>query len=168
MFCKDKHFDLLLIYEEEKEHYVLIKGFNTLMYDHTLHHGRKSFCRYCLQPFRTAHALTCHIKNCFKINGKQRIKIQTIKYTNKYQTHVACSYNYKLLCVNDKFSKPFKSYLGEDKVYNFINSMVDESKCCNDVMKKHFYRELVMIMTIQCNLLNAGFVIMLMLKVMLK
>ena len=91
-----------------------------------------------------------------------------MKYTNKYQTHVACCYSYKLLCVNDKFNKPFKSYLGEDKVYNFINSMVDESKCCNDVMKKHFYRELVMIMTIQCTLLNAGFVIMLMLKVMLK
>ena len=33
-------------------------------------------------------------------------------YTNKYQKHVACSYDYKLVCVNDKFSKSFKSYLG--------------------------------------------------------
>ena len=45
-------------------------------------------------------------------------------YTNKYQKHVACSYSYKLVCVNDNFSKPFKSYLGDDAVYNFINSMV--------------------------------------------
>ena len=29
-------------------------------------------------------------------------------YTNKYQKHVACSYGYKLVCVDDQFSKPFK------------------------------------------------------------
>ena len=31
-------------------------------------------------------------------------------YTNKYQNHVDCSYCYKLVCVDDQFSKPFKSY----------------------------------------------------------
>ena len=46
--------------------------------------------------------------------------------------------------VDDKFSKCFKSYLGEDAVYNFINSMVVESKYYSDVMKKHFNKELVM------------------------
>ena len=40
-------------------------------------------------------------------NGKQNPEES---YTNKYQKHVACSYGYKLVCVNDKFSKPFKSY----------------------------------------------------------
>ena len=34
-------------------------------------------------------------------------------YTNKYQKHIACSYGYKLVFVN-KFSKPFKTYLGKD------------------------------------------------------
>ena len=37
-------------------------------------------------------------------------------YTNKCQKHVACSCGYKLVCVDDKFSQPFKSYLGEDAV----------------------------------------------------
>ena len=46
------------------------------------------------------------------------------------------------MCV-DKFSKPSKSYLGQDGVYNFINSMVKESKYCSDLMKKHFNKELV-------------------------
>ena len=50
-------------------------------------------------------------------------------YTNKYQKHVACSYCYELVCVDHKFSQPFKSYLlGEDAVCNFINSMIKESK----------------------------------------
>ena len=38
-FCKEKHVDLLLIGEEGKNHYGLIKDFNTLMYDHTFHRG---------------------------------------------------------------------------------------------------------------------------------
>ena len=60
------------------------------------------------------------------------------------QKHIACSYGYKLVCVDDKFSKPFKIYLGENVVYNFINNMIEESKYCNIVMKIHFNKKLVM------------------------
>ena len=35
-------------------------------------------------------------------NGKQN---PDESYTRKYQKHIACSYGYKLLCVNDNFSK---------------------------------------------------------------
>ena len=147
------------------------------MYEHTLQRGRKHFSRFCLQAFRTAERLKSHIKDCFKIKGKQTIKMpkkgEYIKFknferkikspfmiyadlestlvpednekqnlnesnTNKFQKHVACSYGYKLVCVDDKFSKPFKSFLGEDAVYNFISSMIEESKFCNDMMKKTF------------------------------
>ena len=73
--CEDKHVDLLLIGEGEKKHYILIKDFNTFVYDHTLHCGRKHFCRYCLQAFRTAEKLKRHIKDSFKINGKENIKM---------------------------------------------------------------------------------------------
>ena len=45
------------------------------MYDHTLHRGRKHFCRYCLQAFSTAEILKSNYSNCFKINGKQLIKM---------------------------------------------------------------------------------------------
>ena len=57
---------------------------------------------------------------------------------NNYQKNVAYSFGCKLVCVDNKFSKPFKSYLGEVAVYNFINSMIQESKYCSDVMKKTF------------------------------
>ena len=45
------------------------------MHDHTLHRGRKHFCRYCLHAFSTEEILKRRIKDCFKINGKQRIII---------------------------------------------------------------------------------------------
>ena len=45
------------------------------MYDHSLHHGRKHFCRYCLHAFITKEILKCHIKSCFKRNCEQTIKM---------------------------------------------------------------------------------------------
>ena len=96
-----------------------------------------------------------------------------ISYMNKYQKHVVCRYGYKLVCVDDKFSQPFKSYLGEDAIYNFIGSMAEESKYCSGKMKKHSNKELVM--TKKDNedfknstLFNIEFVIMIILMVMLK
>ena len=38
---------------------------------------------------------------------------------NKYKNNVACTYGNELISVDDKFSKPFNSYLSADAVYNF-------------------------------------------------
>ena len=57
-------------------------------------------------------------------NGKRNLDEL---YADKYQKHVACSYGYKLICIDDKFSKPFKLYLEKEAVYYFINSMIEES-----------------------------------------
>ena len=51
----------MLIREEGKRQYVLMKDFNTFMYDPALYHGRK--------------ILKSHVNDCFKINGKQMIKM---------------------------------------------------------------------------------------------
>ena len=45
------------------------------MYDYTLNRGRKYSGHCFLQAFRTADVLKCHIKDCFKINDKQRIEM---------------------------------------------------------------------------------------------
>ena len=59
-------------------------------------------------------------------------------YTNKCKKYFASNFSYKLVYVDDKSSKLFKSYLGKDVVYNVINCKIEESKYCSDVMKKHF------------------------------
>ena len=74
-------------------------------------------------------------------NGKQN---PNESYTNKYQKLGGCSYGYKSVCVDDKFSKLFKSYLGEYAAYNFISSIIEESKYFSDVMKNNFNKEIVM------------------------
>ena len=75
-----------------------------------------------------------------EFNGNQN---PNESYTNKYQKHFAFSYSFKLACADDKFCKPFKSYLGEDAIYNFI-SLIEGSKYCKDVMKKHFNNKFTM------------------------
>ena len=62
--CKEKHVDLLLIGEGEKKH-ILSKDFNSIMYDHSLHRGRKHFCCYCFHGFITEKNWKHHIKDCF-------------------------------------------------------------------------------------------------------
>ncbi|CAH3192683.1 unnamed protein product [Porites evermanni] len=61
---------LLLIAEGEKQHYVLIKDFNSLMYNKTKHKARKHFYMYCLQCVSTEEILTKHKENCLVINGE--------------------------------------------------------------------------------------------------
>ena len=116
---------------KEKRYYVLIKDFNTFMYNHTLHSRRKHLYSYCLQIFSTEELLKRQrivipkkgecikfknlerkAKSPFMVfadfesilvledNGKQYPEEY---YTNKYQKHVACTYGYKLVCVDDKF-----------------------------------------------------------------
>ena len=65
-------------------------------------------------------------------------------YTSKYQKQIGKSHGYKVVCDDYKFSKNFKTYLGKDIICNFINNIVEESKYCSGVMKKHFNKELVM------------------------
>ena len=65
--------DLLLITEETKSHYVLIKDFNRFMFNQTKHKERKQFCMYCLQCFSSEQILLNHRQNCISINGEQAI-----------------------------------------------------------------------------------------------
>ena len=67
--------NLLLITKDEKKHYVLIKDFNSFMYNQSKHKERKHFCMYCLQCFSSERVLANHVNNCLTINGKQAINM---------------------------------------------------------------------------------------------
>lgn len=73
-WCEGKHFDSLLIEEKGQRYYVLIKNFNGFMYNHKLHRGREHFCHCCL-AFSLAKILESNVLDCFKISGKQIIKM---------------------------------------------------------------------------------------------
>ena len=67
--------NLLLITEDENKHYVLIKDFNTFMFNKTKHKERKHFCMHCLQCFSSERVLHNHKDNCIQVNGTQAVKM---------------------------------------------------------------------------------------------
>ena len=48
---------------------------------------KKHFCRYCLQPFSLEETLKHCIKDCFKINGKQKIVMAKIGEYVKFKNY---------------------------------------------------------------------------------
>ena len=145
--------DLLLIFDENKSHYVYIKNFNRLMSNKPKNRNKKYFCRCFLQCFSSENVLTEHKENCLLINGEQNVKLgkdsisfknyskqfpvpfeiyadfeciirstssKRVKsndkngsYTEKYQDHIPCSFAYKVVCVDNKFSKDVVMYKGK-------------------------------------------------------
>ena len=63
----------------------------------------------------------------------------------KYQHHISCSFAYKLVCVDDKLTKPIVAFRGENATYEFIKGILREYQYCKRVAKKHFDRSLIMI-----------------------
>ena len=120
--CEENHVYLLLIGEEVKRRYALIKDFNPFIYDHALHRGKNIFCHYCLQAFSTEEILKRHIKDCFKINGKQRIimprKTEYVKFRN-YERKIKSSFiiyaDFESILVpeNNEKQNPRESYTNQ-------------------------------------------------------
>ena len=65
-------------------------------------------------------------------------------YSKKYQDHITCSFAYKLVCVDDKFSNSIVLFRGENTAYKFIKAIFKEYECCKKVIKKHFNKNLIM------------------------
>ena len=62
----------------------------------------------------------------------------------KYQGHIPCSFAYKLVCVDDKFSKLIVVFKGENVAFRFIEVILKEFEYCKKVMKKHFNDNFIM------------------------
>ena len=123
--------NLLLVTDENKSHYVYIKDFNRFMFHKTKNKNKKYFCKSCLECFSSKNVLTKHKEVCLSINGAQSVRFQkgTIEFKNyfkqifvesyegsyskKYQDHIPCSFAYKFVCVDDKFTKPIVVFRGK-------------------------------------------------------
>ena len=79
----------------------------------------------------------------FECNLK-KVKCNEGSYTEKYQEHAPCSFAYKIVCIDDKFTKPTIIYRGENAAYEFIKAILGEYKHCKKIIKKYFNKNLIM------------------------
>ena len=72
-------------------------------------------------PFKIYADFECNLENTEIYEGS---------YTKKYHDHALCSFAYKVICIDDKFSKPIVAYRGENPAYKFIKAIPKEYKYC--------------------------------------
>ena len=61
----------------------------------------------------------------FESNFK-KVKCNEGSYIEKYQDHIPCSFAYKIVCIDDRFSNPTILYRGENAAYEFIKAILEE------------------------------------------
>ena len=64
--------------------------------------------------------------------------------SKKYQDHIPCSFTYKLVCVDEKFTKPIVVFRVENATFKFIEAILKGYEYCKKVMKKHLNKNLIM------------------------
>ena len=79
---------------------------------------------------------------CVQLHQK-KVSDKNGSYTEKYQTHISCSFADKVVCVDNKFSKDVV-YRGKNAANQFINAVLKEYDYCKKIMKKDFDKNLVM------------------------
>ena len=93
----------------------------------------KNFNKQIPVPFKIYADFECLLKSCDVV-----INNDCFGYTSKYQDHFCCSFAYKVVCVDNKFSKDVVLYRGKNAVFKFICNIFKEYDYCQKVMKKHF------------------------------
>ena len=104
-----------------------------------LEEGTIEFENYLKQipvPFKIYDDFECNLRG---------VESYEVSYRKTYQDHVSCSYAYKVVCIDDTFTKPIVVYRGENAAYEFIKVIPKEYKYCKKVMSKHFNKNLIMI-----------------------
>ena len=87
-------------------------------------------------PFKIYVDFSCSLRGVESYEGY---------YSKKYQDHIPCSFAYIVVCVNDRFTKPFVVvYRGENAAYESIKANLKEYRYCKKVMNKNFDKNLIM------------------------
>ena len=94
----------------------------------------KNYFKQIPVPFKIYADFECNLRD---------VEIYEGSYTKKYE-HVPCSYAYKVVCIDDRFSKPIVVYRGVNAAYEFIRSILKEHKYCKKIMKDQFNKNLIL------------------------
>ena len=68
----------------------------------------KDYFKQVPVPFKTYADFECNLES---------VECYEDSYSKKYQDHIRCSFAYKLVCVDDEFTKPIFVFRGENAAY---------------------------------------------------
>ena len=111
---------------KHKENCLRINGKQSVKLEKGIVESEKFF-KQILVPFKIYADFECNLESVESYEGS---------YSKKYQDHIPCSFAYKLVCVDDKFTNPIIVFRGENAAYVFIKAILKEHEYCKKVMKK--------------------------------
>ena len=79
----------------------------------------------------------------FECNSKG-VEICKVSNSKKYQKHIHCRFAYKVVCVDDRHSKPIVVFRGKNAAYEFVKAILEEYEYCKKNNKKYFNENLMM------------------------
>ena len=77
----------------------------------------ESYFKQILVPFKIYADFECNLRS---------VECNEGSYTEKYQDYIPCSFPYKIVCTDDRFTKPIIFYGGENAAYEFIKAILKE------------------------------------------
>ena len=86
-------------------------------------------------PFKIYPDFECNLRGADCCEGS---------YTKKYQDHIPCSFAYKVVYIDDRFTKRIIVYRGENAAYEFIKAILKEYNIAKKVINKHFNKNFIM------------------------
>ena len=116
---------------EHKENCLIINGKESVK----LKSGSNSFKNHFKQlpaPFKIYADFECILK---KVKSSDK---NNDSYTEKYRDHILWSFAYKVVCIDNKFSKKFLLQRGKNAVYRFIEAILNKYDYCKKNDKKAF------------------------------
>ena len=135
-FCRSclQCFSSKNVLTEHKEDCLIINGKQSVK----LEKGTIEFENYFKQipvPFKIYADFECNLRGVESYEGS---------YTKKYQDHIPCSFAYKVVCIDDRFSKPIVVFRGENAAYEFIKAILKAYEHFKKVQKKHFNKNSIL------------------------
>ena len=85
----------------------------------------------------------------------KRVNITKGEYTKLYQTHIPNSIGAKLVCIDNKFTLPTKSFTGSNSIKEFIKWVFEQKKYYKQIINKHFNKKLKMTIEDEDNYQNS-------------
>ena len=120
-FCKNclQSFSSEKILSEHKEDCLVINGEQSVKLESRFISFQNN-SKQIPVPFKMYADFKCILE---KANGDIEHSSNS-SYKRKYQNHVPCSCAYKVVCVDDKFSKKIVLYRGKDLFMNLLNQFL--------------------------------------------
>ena len=109
---------------EHKEMYLEINGKQSVELKSSSIESKNHFKKLAI-PFKV------YVNTAYNL---EKIHINDIdkktSYTEKYQIHISSSFAYKVVCIDDKFSKPVDLYRGKNAIYKLIEAILKGHDYC--------------------------------------